>query len=352
MADWTDNIVLPFDPIVKRIVTGHGMHPWDFTRELFGAKTPQQKRDIAAAGRGADERAAPELTPGELAANIALRNTLQGRVAGTAPSPAELQMRAGLDRQLAGINAAAASGSGASNPGLALRQALFAGQNAGSAFNQDAAILRAQEQAAAEGRLASLLGMNQGAALNSRGLNDARSWFDHARADKQASDDAAATAAVTGTVLNIGGALVGGPAGSAIGSALKGDSPGSGVHYGSGPITFDTGAPYEPMVPNNGPYSAGPVYVPPNDYYNLSARSTGGNPISGYSPMADGDILTKPTKILAGESGPEAVVPLTSPADAALAAQMIERARAKKRIEAMAAMIQALGLGGAQAGAR
>ncbi len=332
--------------------------------EQFGGLTPQEKRDIAAGGSKFDNRGIPEFAPGDLAANTSLRNTLQGRVAGTAPSPAELQMRAGLDRQLAGINAAAASGSGASNPGLALRQALFAGQNAGSAFNQDSGILRAQEQAAAEGRLASLLGMNQGTALNSRGQNDARSVNAQAVALQMANQAAQARAALTGTVLNVAGGLVAGPVGSGISSALKGGG-GTGLPAG-----------YEPMAANGGP-SAGQVYAAPNQTvpwaqnYTPPAEQATWLGYSGGAGMqltpptyptnmklglpnskftfADGGFLTQPTQILAGEAGPEAVVPLTSPQDAALAAQMIERARQKK---AAAVLIQSLNLGGAQAGAR
>ncbi len=189
--------------------------------------------------------------------------TMQGRVAGTAPSPAELQMRAGLDRQRAMAESLAHSGAGAYNPGLARRQALRAQGEAGAQYNADAGILRAQEQAAAESRLAALLGQGQVQGRFERGLDQAQFNQDQQR---------------------------------------------------------------------NRNFWAGVVET---------AATVSGLPKAGARPMAYGEIVAGPTQALIGEGGrPEAVIPLTSPADAALAARMIEKARmridAEQRARALA----------------
>ena len=230
----------------------------------WATETPKVEK-ARAAGAPYEARPSPGLTPDELRGRTSsFADVLAGRVAGSAPSPAELQLRKGLESQLAMANALAASGAGASNPGLAQRTAAFSADRAGSAFNADAAILRAQEQAAAETRYMQLLGGNQNVALGQTGLNDAQSRFAQdlqyqADADRLGTRRKVAAGALdtTGTVL---------------------------------------------------------------------------------TKMADGGIVAEPTEAVLGEAGrPEAVVPLTSPADAALAAMMIDKARKRMATEQMAA---------------
>ena len=233
--------------------------------ELFDWATETPSVETArAAGAPYEARPSPGLTPEDLRARTSsLADVLTGRVAGSAPSPAELQLRKGLESQLAMANALAASGAGASNPGLAQRTAAFSADRAGSAFNADAAILRAQEQAAAETRLMQLLGGNQNVALGQTGLNDAQSRFAQ---DLQYDADA-----------------------DRLGTRRK-------VAAGGVETVGQTAA-----------------------------------------MMADGGIVAGPTEAMLGEAGPEAVVPLTSPADAALAAMMIDKARKRMATEQMVA---------------
>ena len=216
--------------------------------------------------------------------HLALADTLEARVRGEGVSPAELQMQRGLAQQLAGINAMAASGAGAANPGLALRQSLYAGGQAQRGFNEDAAILRAQEQAAAESRLAAHLGQNQSAAANQAALNDTMLRFERGIAYDQASRDKQAERDMLAAGFETGGTLL-----------------------------------------------------------NLNRNNLSKANQSSQYHLADGGIVTGPTRAVVGEGGrPEAVVPLTSPADAALAARMIEKARMRMAAEDQARALAAL----------
>lgn len=80
---------------------------------------------------------------------MGLMQALQSRAAGEAPSAAELQMRQGLDRQMAAQQSLAAGARGIS-PGMAARLAAQGTAQAQGGFNQNAAMMRAQEQAQAE----------------------------------------------------------------------------------------------------------------------------------------------------------------------------------------------------------
>lgn len=113
-------------------------------------------------------------------------------LSGKAPSLAQEQLKAGLDRALQN-NAAQAAGARGSAQGLAARAAAFAGAEAGQKTAQDAAMLRAQEVAAARTGLTGALGQMRGQdftaragsqqqqqiigsnELDQRRLNDARS---------------------------------------------------------------------------------------------------------------------------------------------------------------------------------
>jgi len=316
MSFWSDRIAENQAGEYGKAFSNFWDKPTTWLAEKAGMRlTPEELRRIEGAGKQYDDRGVPEYTAGEIAANTALRKVMEGRVAGTAASPAELQMQAGLARQLAGINAAAASGSGASNPGLALRQALFSGQAAGSAFNQDAAILRAQEQAAAEARLAGLLGQNQGAALQSRGMNDVRAQNAQNLQANIANQQRAARAQFSGAVLGAGGS----------GLALL-NGRGGGGGSGAPDIDFGSGDAVPTLLGD-----LRPVTLPTE----TSSRPWGQNPYAlvPSRALADGDIVTRPTRAIVGEEGPEAVVPLKTPADAAMAAFLIRRAREKQEAE-------------------
>lgn len=85
-----------------------------------------------------------------------LLGTLQGRMRGQAPSVAELQMQRGIGRALQGSQAQQASSVGMS-PGLAQRLAGMRAAELQGQGNLQMGQLRAQEQAAAESRLADWL---------------------------------------------------------------------------------------------------------------------------------------------------------------------------------------------------
>ena len=113
-------------------------------------------------------------------------------LSGKAPSLAQEQLKAGLDRALQN-NAAQAAGARGSAQAMAARAAAFAGAEAGQKTAQDAAMLRAQEVAQARTGLTSALGQMRGQdftaragsqqqqqiigsnELDQRRLNDARS---------------------------------------------------------------------------------------------------------------------------------------------------------------------------------
>lgn len=81
-----------------------------------------------------------------------LGSLLMQRAEGTAPSAAELQMKAGLGRQLAGTQSMARGATGMS-PGMAMRLAGRRGDALSAQTNQQMGVLRAQEQAQAQSQL-------------------------------------------------------------------------------------------------------------------------------------------------------------------------------------------------------
>lgn len=86
-----------------------------------------------------------------------LVNALQARAAGRAPSAAELQLRSATDSNIAAAQSASV---GSSNPALAARAAIDAGASMNQQSANQAAVLRAQEQAQAEAALGNaLMGM-------------------------------------------------------------------------------------------------------------------------------------------------------------------------------------------------
>lgn len=130
---------------------------------------------LARAFKGAYDPGAAAQLYGQQQQNIA---GLQAQANGTAPSVAELQLR----RQGA-ANAANAYGTaaalGARTPGSALAQALSASNASQATTNQQAAEMRAQEQATGQSALAGALSGMQGQQQNLRGqdLNQLQSLY-------------------------------------------------------------------------------------------------------------------------------------------------------------------------------
>lgn len=105
------------------------------------------------------------------AAQLALAQSLQGTIAGQTPSVAQIQQGQAFDRigaQQAGL--AAAMGRGG-NQALAMRTAMQNQGNAQAQAASQAALLRAQETATAQGQLGGLLGQVQGADVSVAGQN-------------------------------------------------------------------------------------------------------------------------------------------------------------------------------------
>ena len=265
---------------------------------LYGLFSDEPEEFVADPNAGTRVTEDPEIRR----RNLALADLIERRVRGEAPSAAEGQLRKGMEAQVAAANALAASGAGASNPGLAQRQAMLSGQRAMGDFNADAAILRAQEQAAAEGRLAALLGVEQQAALGVSGLNEGARRFERGLEYDQAAAAQKADRARLAGGFETGGELLN----------LNRGGGGGGMDLSGG-------------------------YVNPNPMVWHGGKRVPADSIA----WADGGIAAEPTVKLIGEAGPEAVVPLTSPADAALAATMIDRARMRMDAEQKA---RALGM--------
>jgi len=127
------------DPEAFRFNESTGANPRAFLQR--GYSGPQ-----IGAGQQGDTRAQQQ----------AMLASLQSRAAGTAPSAAEMQLQQGLEAQQRQALSAAAGARGA-NPALALKMAQEQQTAAGLGVNQQAAQLRAQEQAQAESQLAGAL---------------------------------------------------------------------------------------------------------------------------------------------------------------------------------------------------
>ena len=99
---------------------------------------------------------------------------LQNQVAGKGPSVAELQMKRGLDENLAALLASSQSGSAAASNNPALYQREF--QNQAGQLNQQtagqAAQLRAQEQLSAQGLLGNAIAQQNEQALSARSMQN------------------------------------------------------------------------------------------------------------------------------------------------------------------------------------
>lgn len=102
-----------------------------------------------------------------------LISTLQGAVAGNAPSVAENTLRSGADRALAQATSLNASGMGSSNPSLASRAIGMAHGAIAQNTARDAATLRAGEISQARGELGAALGQARSGDLQQQAANDA-----------------------------------------------------------------------------------------------------------------------------------------------------------------------------------
>lgn len=137
--------------------------------------------------RNAQKRAAPQMSAADIetaqqneirARQMGLADTLLQRIAGEAPSPAELQAREGIAQAVANARSLAA-GATSGNRALANKQAMDVAAGLGQKANADAAILRAQEGQAAENSLGQVLGTGRtqdiGLATSQAGLDQGAS---------------------------------------------------------------------------------------------------------------------------------------------------------------------------------
>lgn len=158
-----------------------------------------------------------ELGGGE--AGATLQDLMLQRAQGLGgPSAAELMMNRGMQQQIAAGRSMAASMPGVS-PGLAMRQAGQREASAMSNVGQQAGIMRAQEQAAAQGLLANWLQNQQRMQLEQDLYNAAR------------QQRSGMLGPMLGTAGAIGGAMIGGPWGASAGQQL---GQGIGGAFGGG----------------------------------------------------------------------------------------------------------------------
>lgn len=304
---------------------------------LTGDDEEDKKRLAAMAAeeqaRATRQYAAPMMDPALYDRQYGRQNSYldmaEAAARGTVPSAAEIMLRGAMDRNAAGYNSMASSGRGGVSPALLSRMAMDQTAESNQRGMQDLAILRAREQEAARNAYGSAIygargqdigvaGANQGSQMSTNALNQRGFEYGYGAGqdvktaqiaqDQKDRDARDASLRASGEVIMKGVALNGG--------APQNPSAGTGLPPG-----------YEPMLPNE-PYQT-TAYVPPAPY------STGGNPISGYAPtqgpaFGDGGFVSQPTQAIVGDKGPEAIVPIRGPEDAALAAQMIERARQKQ----------------------
>ena len=157
----------------------------DIQQQHFGGSREQAGRLSEIQSRGFNEAQGRQAGRADFARALGAREQQQGladqflaMIRGDRPSVAENQLMAGQDRALNNQLAMAASQRG--NPALAMRQAARNSGDIQAQTNQQAAMLRAQEQAAARQGLAGLLGgmrgqdfQAAGLAQNQMGMNDA-----------------------------------------------------------------------------------------------------------------------------------------------------------------------------------
>jgi hypothetical protein len=165
---------------------------------------------------------------------------LQQRAAGNMPSAAELQLQRGLQQAQAQAQGLASAQRGIS-PGMAARMAQSSQARQATDVGQASAILRAQEQAAAEQQLAALINAAREQQLREQLLSDQfLLGSDELRLQAALADAGAATqqrGAAAGAAGSVLGIMFGGGAGGAAGGQI-GQAAGSGQGLDFG---FDTG---------------------------------------------------------------------------------------------------------------
>jgi hypothetical protein len=128
------------------------------------------------------------------------------------PSAAELQMQQGLGSIRAGQQSMARSSPGAS-PGLAMRQAMLAGTDAGGQMNSQMGILRAREQMAAQQAYGDLIGQavqqQMGGAMGYEQMMGQQQMQMNALALQQAIENAKLSQVHQGGVLSGLGGMIG-----------------------------------------------------------------------------------------------------------------------------------------------
>ncbi|MCP4948851.1 MAG: hypothetical protein GY923_15245 [Aestuariibacter sp.] len=130
-----------------------------------------------------------------------LADALRDQMAGEGPSVAQMQMQKGLDRSIAGARSVAMSDPRI-NPAMANRMAMAAQENLALQGNQQAAMLRAQEQMAAQQQMGALLAGARGQDI---GLAGQQAGFEQQTA--LANQEAANRAAMLDSELYMQGML-------------------------------------------------------------------------------------------------------------------------------------------------
>lgn len=294
--------------------------PWysqagDWLGEATGAKTDfvamrdaEQARLDAEAKYGQPILMDTTQSDKDLAQQRELADMMFGAARGTVPSAAELMLQRSMDENAASMNSMASSGRGGVSPALLQKMAMDAGAEANQRGAAEMAIVRAREQADARQALSGHLGGMRGQNINIAGANlnagvDAKHLGYEAGRDTYnqrvaaANADADRRAAMVDRLIGVGTTF-------ATGQQAPKDNSGPTYDYRPGGGVGGTGAKYN--------------YGGAQDPTDVIA-------------WADGGISAEPTVKLIAEAGPEAVVPLTSPEDAALAAHMIQKARAAKQ---------------------
>ena len=164
----------------------HGYDPNPQAFHLDNQYGDALKQALASAGQNPQQEAARAQQGG-------LAQALQARVSGQAPSAAGLQLQQGLDAQISAQRAQAASARGVS-PGMAQRLAARNIAQSQQATNQQAASLRAGEQAQAEQTLGQVLSGMRGQDLQSRAQLDSatQSYIAMGMSHEQATQQALA----------------------------------------------------------------------------------------------------------------------------------------------------------------
>ena len=144
-----------------------------------------------------------------------LGGQLQAQIRGLGPSVAAQQAKFGIAEAMRNASTQAANARGV-NRGMALRESLYAGQNAQEAANRDAAMMRASEQLGAMGQYGQLQSQQRAGDIQSRQVSlDAEKANQQAELQRQgyqtqlANENAARKQKGFGSLMNAAGGIVG-----------------------------------------------------------------------------------------------------------------------------------------------